>query len=80
VHPVYLATAFRQHYRTTVGDYIRTLRIDFACREMLRSDRPLAEIAMEAGFADQSHFSKAFKRIVGVPPSEYHLDVRRYKS
>ena len=73
VHPVHLARAFRQHYHCTVGDYLRRLRIEFACREMLSSDAPLAQISLAAGFAHQSHFSATFKRLTGTTPAEYRV-------
>lgn len=71
VHPSYLARAFRVQYRCTVGEYLRQLRIEFACRALSRSDTPLAAIAAEAGFADQSHFTKTFRRITGVTPGQF---------
>lgn len=71
VHPAHLATSFRQHHGSTVGEYVRKLRVDFACRQMLQSDAPLTEIALAAGFADQSHFSKTFKHVLGIPPSQF---------
>lgn len=73
VHPVHLARVFRQHYHCTVGDYVRKLRIEFACREMLSSDAPLAQISLDAGFSHQSHFSATFKRLTGTTPAEYRL-------
>jgi AraC family transcriptional regulator len=75
VHPVHLAQAFRKHYQCTIGDYVRTLRIGFACRQLRFSDLPLCEIALLAGFADQSHFTRTFKQMVGVPPSQYRQTV-----
>jgi len=71
VHPAHLARVFRQQYRCSVGDYLRKLRVEFACRQLATSDRPLLEIALAAGFADQSHFSKTFKSLRGMTPSEY---------
>lgn len=71
VHPVYLAREFRRHYRCTVGEYIRRLRIEAACREMIESEAPLAAIAVGCGFHDQSHFSRTFKRIMGTTPAAY---------
>jgi AraC family transcriptional regulator len=68
VHPVYLATLFRRHFRCTIGEYVRRLRIDFAAREIARSDRSLCEIGLAAGFADQSHFSKVFRLQTGMTP------------
>jgi AraC family transcriptional regulator len=71
IHPTHLARAFRQHYHCTVGDYIRTLRIEHARYRLATSDASLGEIAIEAGFADQSHFSRVFKRHTHVTPAEF---------
>jgi AraC family transcriptional regulator len=78
VHPAHLARVFRQQYGCTMGDYLRRLRVEFACREMTAGDSPLIEIALAAGFADQSHFTKTFKSLVGMTPSEFlrHCRVR----
>jgi AraC family transcriptional regulator len=79
VHPVHLAREFRRFYRQTIGEYIRQLRVDFACREISTSDAPLAEIALAAGFSDQSQFSKTFKRLTGQAPTEYRKNLARAK-
>jgi AraC family transcriptional regulator len=71
VHPVYLATVFRQHYNCTVGEYVRRLRVEFASRELSNTATPLAEIALAAGFAHQSHFARTFKRLTGLTPAQY---------
>jgi AraC family transcriptional regulator len=71
VHPVHLARTFRQHYRCTVGDYLRRLRVESACRALSASDTPLAEVALLAGFSSQSHLSTAVKQHTGLTPAEY---------
>ena len=71
VHPVYLATAFRQKFGVTIGEFVRTLRIEHACAELMKGDLPLTAIALQAGFADQSHFLKVFKLYVGMTPHKY---------
>ena len=71
IHPVHLAREFRRHYGCTVGETMRRLRIEYACREITRSTRPLAEIALAAGFSDQSHFSKTFRNVTGMTPSQF---------
>jgi AraC family transcriptional regulator len=71
VHAVHLAREFRKHYACTAGDYIRRLRVEYACREIGKSSSSLAEIASAAGFSDQSHFSKVFRRLTGMTPAEY---------
>lgn len=71
VHPVYLATAFRRFYRCTIGDYVRRLRVEHACREIIKADSSLADVAIASGFANQSHLCRAFKSHTGVTPTEY---------
>jgi AraC family transcriptional regulator len=75
-HPTHLARAFRRRFGCTIGEYARHLRVEFACREILKSDLPLAEIASICGFSDQSHFSRVFKRLTGLTPFEYRLRTR----
>lgn len=71
VHPVHLATVFRRKYHSTVGEYIRRLRIEYACRELATGTTPLGAIALDAGFANQAHFSSTFKRLTGLTPASY---------
>jgi AraC family transcriptional regulator len=47
-----------------------------AARELAETDAPLAEIALAAGFADQSHFSNVFRRETGLSPSAFRRAVR----
>jgi AraC family transcriptional regulator len=76
VHPVHLARVFRRHYHSTVGEYLRHLRIEFAGQQMVNSNSTLVEIALAAGFSDQSQFSKTFKRATGLTPAQFRLQVR----
>ena len=76
VHPVYLASVFRQHYLCTIGEYTRRLRIEFASHELTRTAAPLADIALKAGFVHQSHFSRTFKRVTGLSPAQYRSATR----
>jgi AraC family transcriptional regulator len=71
VHPVHLARVFRKHYRHTIGDYQRNLRVQFVCHEITTSDAPFSEIALSAGFYDQGHLSRIFKRHTGMTPAQY---------
>ena len=75
VHPVYLATAFRRKFGVTIGEFVRRLRIEHACAELKKEDLSLSAIALQAGFADQSHFSKVFKSYVGMTPREYRTAI-----
>jgi AraC family transcriptional regulator len=71
VHPVHLAAVFRQFHGETMGEYVQKLRIAHASRLLLDKETPLVEIACAAGFSDQSHFTRIFKRLVGVTPGAF---------
>ena len=73
VHPVHLARTFRRVHQITFAGYVRHVRIEFARRELAASGAPLGDIAVAAGFCDQSHFSRLFKRYTGLTPAEYRL-------
>jgi AraC family transcriptional regulator len=59
-----------------VGEYLRRLRIDRAAEQLVWGDLPLAEIAIAAGFSDQSHFSNVFRRRTGISPSAFRREAR----
>jgi transcriptional regulator GlxA family with amidase domain len=59
---------------TTPADFIRNIRLD-CCKAALadraQRDRTLTQIAMQYGFADSAHFSRAFRSQFGICPSEW---------
>lgn len=71
VHPAHLARVFRRHLRSSVAEYVRRLRLEWAAAALAAGDVPLAAIAARAGFADQSHFTRAFRGYAGVSPGRY---------
>ncbi len=71
VHRVHLARAFRRHYRCTVGQYIRQRRVEFASHRLTASRDRLSDVAFDAGFADQSHLTNTFRRLVGMTPAAF---------
>jgi AraC family transcriptional regulator len=50
--------------------------VDFAARKLVTSDEPLTGIALAAGFSDQSHFSRTFKRQTGMTPATFRISSR----
>ena len=68
--PSYLIRAFKQRYGMTPHAFVVNQRIQFA-RERLRSGRLIADVALEAGFADQAHFQRAFKQHLAATPGQY---------
>jgi len=68
--------AFRAHLRCSPGEYLRRVRIENAKSELTSSDRAVSEIALDAGFYDQSHFANAFRRATGMTPREWRSAFR----
>ena len=71
VHPSRLAHEFRARLRTSPGEYVRRLRLEWAAARLREAEPRIAEIAIGAGFYDQSHFSRTFRRHFGVTPAEW---------
>ncbi len=67
----HLARAFRRHFGCTLGEHLRRLRIDFACERLAEGRDSLAAIALSAGFADQSHFTRVFRQRMGITPAAF---------
>ena len=66
-----LARAFRTHAGCSVGEYVRNKRIARARALLVRSERSIGEVGLECGFADQSHFTRAFQKVTGSTPGRY---------
>lgn len=71
VHPVHLAAVFRKFQHETIGDYVQKRRVEHASELLQDLDIPLADVAFECGFADQSHLTRVFKRRVGMTPGAF---------
>jgi AraC-like DNA-binding protein len=76
VEPTRLVRGFRRHLQTTPADYLRQLRVDAARRLLSETERPIADIALETGFTDQSHLTRVFRRCLGETPAAFR---RRYR-
>ncbi len=78
IHPAHLARTFRSHYRRSIGDYVRRLRIERAARDLSDSSASIAEIGLRAGFFDQSHFSRVFRDHTGLTPAAFRTTARAH--
>jgi AraC family transcriptional regulator len=77
VHPVHLAASFRRFFGRSVAATIRQLRLELACRALSCSDDSIADVAIGAGFADQSHLGRALMRAKRMTPADYRAASRR---
>jgi AraC-like DNA-binding protein len=76
LHPVYFGQLFTRKARQTLGDFVNDLRVRAAAEALSCGSMALADIAVVNGFYDQSHFSRIFRRKVGVSPGAFR---RRYQ-
>lgn len=76
VHPVYLARAFRRHFGQSIGSHMLQARLRMATHRLTMTSDPISQIAIECGFADQSHFTRMFHREVGQSPARFRRTAR----
>jgi AraC family transcriptional regulator len=67
----HLAREFRAHFGTTLGEYVRQLRVEWVAEQLARTPMTLSEISIAAGFSDQSHLTREFRRRFGMSPGAW---------
>jgi len=77
IHPVHISRAAPKYLSTSLGDYIRQVKVKRAIPLLLDSNYSLTQIAYEAGFSDQSHFNHVFKCYFDVSPGRYRKSLRK---
>lgn len=71
VHPAHFTRVFRRHLGQTVGTYVRALRLSAAMRRLASGSPTLASAGHDAGFHDESHFSRTMRAVTGLTPGQY---------
>ncbi|MCO6512293.1 MAG: helix-turn-helix transcriptional regulator [Aridibacter famidurans] len=74
VHPVHLSQVFREFKNRSVGEYIQDLRVNLSARLLLEDKMTISEVAIAAGFSDQSHLTRVFKRRMNTTPGAFRKD------
>ena len=72
----HLQKLFKQVYGVPVYRYIKEYRLEQAAVELVRSRKPITEIAQHAGYDNASKFSECFKKRYGKTPSRYRMDAK----
>lgn len=80
VSPEHLSRTFREAHGVTLGEYLRTLRVERAREELANGDCSLGRLAVRLGFYDQSHFTRTFKAHVGCTPGQFRSRARDSRS
>jgi AraC family transcriptional regulator len=72
-HPVQVSRQFHEHFGCTLSEYVRRARVARAQELLRHTTLGISDIALACGFADQSHFTTAFRRVTGVPPRHWRI-------
>lgn len=75
--PSHFSTLIRREAGATFTELLNRMRIDRAAEMLVRTDKPIAAIALECGFRDQSYFTKVFKRYRNTTPRRYRREAQR---
>lgn len=75
VHPVHLSRSIPKYLSLNLGDFLRQQKLKKALPYLLDKTYSLTEVAYISGFADQSHFTKTFKKYFQMTPKKYRLSV-----
>jgi len=78
--PCELSRRFRQEQRETFSAYVLRRRIERARALLAAGEQPVSQVAYAVGFNDLSYFARVFRRMVGMPASEYLAQVARAAS
>lgn len=76
IHPVHISRAAPKYLSSSLGEYVRQLKLKKALPLLLDSDYSLTQIAYQAGFSDQSHFNRVFKSYLKVNPGKYRRNFK----
>lgn len=77
IHPVHISRMFPRYFGSTIGSYIRKVRVIKAIEYMFNTNHSLTQISSMCGFSDQSHFIRIFKLHQGITPSQYKRSINK---
>lgn len=71
--------SFRRVFGTSARQYLLRVRVEAACRRLAETDETVAALAVELGFFDHAHFTRCFRRSMGISPTQYRQQQRAPK-
>ena len=71
---------FKEETGMSLSEYIKKLRVDYGKYLILNADISLADCSIEVGFFDQSHFTKTFKQVEKMTPSQFRRKYKKWDS
>lgn len=69
--PAYLSRMFQKYAGINYKSYLQDVRLEYASKELMNTEHPIGEIALDNGFPNSKAFAKAFRKKYGLLPSEY---------
>ena len=75
--PQYMTAVFKEKTGITLGQFIRSTRLEHSRRLLMASESPLGAIAQASGYGDANYWTKAFRKEYGMTPSEYRKRGRK---
>jgi AraC family transcriptional regulator len=78
-HPSWVGAAYRHAMGEGLQESAARFRVERATRLLRESDQPFSSIALEAGFCDQSHMNRTFRRVLGRSPTAVRQDRRDFR-
>lgn len=76
VNPSYLSNLFKKEVETTITEYINKSRVKMALKLLNSSDMQVQNISWYVGINDVNYFTKVFKKVIGMTPSEYRIIIK----
>jgi len=71
VSEAYMYLFFKENIGSTFSDYLEARRIHYACTLLASTNLPIKEVSYNSGYCNDHTFRRAFKKVIGVTPSEY---------
>ena len=69
--PAHICRTFRASFGVSITEFTKLLRVRRACVLLRTTSRPITSIALDAGFCDQAHLTRAFRAVLGATPAAY---------
>jgi len=78
VHPIYLSRQFRRYSGQSIAGFVHSLRVSSAIVQLRDPNVTVSEVALASGYSDQSQFTKAFARRMGITPGAFRKNVTAF--
>ncbi|MBM7567249.1 response regulator transcription factor [Paenibacillus sacheonensis] len=75
-NPSYLSNYFASHNKEGFSEHVNRVRIEKACELLRNGDMTISEVSSQVGYSDHSYFTKVFRKLKGISPSQYRRNAQ----